>query len=120
LTPCGRCPVRKVIEPGFWGLGPKPEMKSSGPKRQLRLYGLAVGGVSVAGAAELHQVDRRCAFAPGLRFSVVSPTARRAAQDDALASINAPRCGTGSTRRAFGARALGGFIRFDEYLRIVR
>jgi hypothetical protein len=23
LTPCGRCPVRKVIEPGFWGLGPQ-------------------------------------------------------------------------------------------------
>lgn len=85
------------------------------------LYGLSVRGVSVARAAELHQLDRCRALEPGLGLPVVSPTAHGAAENDALSAVEVPT-GCSRSRRGFfrGGCAAGGIIRLDDYLRIAR
>ena len=84
-------------------------------------YGLSMGSVSVAGAAELHELDRRCALAPSLGFSVVTPAACHAGEDDALTAVETPSGPSGRGTGGFvRARAGLGFIDFDGYLRITR
>ena len=82
-------------------------------------YGLSMESVSVAGAAEFHQLDRRGTFSPSLGLPVVTPTAGRAGEHDALATVKAS---TGQARGLRGGfvrgRARLGFIHLDGYLRI--
>ena len=87
----------------WWALGVLADPGLGAITHSPRLYGLSMGGVSVAGAAELHQLDRRGTLAPSLGFSVVTPTARRTGEDDALATVKT------STGQAGGFG--GGFIR---------
>ena len=69
-------------------------------------------GVSVADAAEFLELERCGAFAPRLRFPVVTPTTGRTREHDALPALIAPRApGARPSVASNGAFGRGGILR---------